>query len=129
MISAHPFSAPPFPTSSAPHSLQFLSKWNAEMPHQCTSYTPPEALLAPLCLAAFEGKVGDDILSFFPSSSLPVEPSQRFQRLFKEREQWKEVDISPFLDDICKENENCSSLLLKYAVYTDGVWIEKPPLA
>ena len=69
------------------------------------------------------------ILSFFSSSSLPVEPSQRFQRLFKEREQWKEANISPFLEDICKENENCGSLLLKYAVCTDGVWIEKPPLA
>jgi len=107
---------------------EFLSKWNAEMPHQCTSYTPPESLLASLCLSTFDPKVEDDILTFFPASSLPMEPSLRFKRLFTEREEWKEADIDPYLVDICKQNEQVATLLLKHAIYKTekSVWIERP---
>mmetsp|Transcript_13644 Transcript_13644/g.27935 ORF Transcript_13644/g.27935 Transcript_13644/m.27935 type:complete len:383 (-) Transcript_13644:16-1164(-) len=108
---------------------QFMQQWSAEMPHQCTSYSPPFSLVADLCLSSHDPKVGDDVLAYFPASSLPRDPESRFRKLFEVRECWKEEDIGPFLKEILKEGEKEVQLLLKHALMkSKGEWIAKPLL-
>lgn len=70
--------------------------------------------------------VGDtNTLTYFPSSSLPVEPAPRFADLFLTRERWRSDDIAPFLADIAVNNKERDKLLLKFARATTdstGVW-------
>ncbi|TFK75832.1 hypothetical protein BDN72DRAFT_831276 [Pluteus cervinus] len=64
-------------------------------------------------------------LSYFPRSSLPVDPSARFRDLFLTRTRWKVEDITPFLSDIAVDTKERDKLLLKYARgVTDagGLW-------
>jgi len=104
------------------------------MPHQCTSYKPPLELIGDLCLKDYDAKVGDHILTYFPASSLPMNPAQRFGKLFDARETWKEEDISFFIRGISTGNHNSvSSLLLKYAILQEEaegtkLWIQRPTL-
>ncbi|KAI0315138.1 sister chromatid cohesion protein Dcc1 [Amylostereum chailletii] len=65
------------------------------------------------------------VLTYFPRSALPTDPSTRFTDLFLTRARWKAADISPFLDDIAVSVKERDKLLLKYArALTDaeGVW-------
>ncbi|KAI8975859.1 sister chromatid cohesion protein Dcc1 [Trametes punicea] len=65
------------------------------------------------------------LLTYFPSSALPVEPGARFAELFLVRSRWKADDISPFLSDIAVDSKERDKLLLKHArAITDpeGIW-------
>ncbi|KII92104.1 hypothetical protein PLICRDRAFT_461184 [Plicaturopsis crispa FD-325 SS-3] len=65
------------------------------------------------------------VLTYFPSSSLPVDPAARFADLFITRSRWKNEDIAPFLADIAVDAKERDKLLLKYAratTDTQGVW-------
>jgi len=65
--------------------------------------------------------VSSDMLTYFPSSGLPVDPSNRFADLFLTRPRWKADDIVPFLSDIAVSNKDRDKLLLKHArAITDG---------
>ncbi|KAJ7228583.1 sister chromatid cohesion protein Dcc1 [Mycena pura] len=69
-----------------------------------------------------------DMLTYFPSSDLPVDPSSRFADLFLTRPRWKAEDIVPFLSDIAVSSKDRDKLLLKYArAITDsqGLWYTK----
>ncbi|KAK0453541.1 sister chromatid cohesion protein Dcc1 [Armillaria borealis] len=57
----------------------------------------------------------NDLLKYFPSSALPVEPAPRFADLFLSRSRWKAEDIAPFLADIAINSKERDKLLLKYA--------------
>ncbi|RDB22606.1 Sister chromatid cohesion protein DCC1 [Hypsizygus marmoreus] len=64
-------------------------------------------------------------LTYFPASSLPVDPARRFADLFLTRSRWKGTDISPFLADIAIDSKERDKLLLKFAratINTQGVW-------
>lgn len=65
------------------------------------------------------------LLTYYPSSSLPVEPGARFAELFLARPRWKVDEIAPFLADIAVDNKERDKLLLKHArALTDaqGIW-------
>ncbi|KAI0768752.1 sister chromatid cohesion protein Dcc1 [Trametes elegans] len=65
------------------------------------------------------------LLTYFPSSALPVEPGARFADLFLTRPRWKLEDIVPFLADIAVDSKERDKLLLKHArAITDpsGIW-------
>lgn len=67
----------------------------------------------------------DESLTYFPASSLPVNPAARFADLFLTRSRWKAKDISAFLADIAIDSKERDKLLLKFARATkdiDGVW-------
>jgi sister chromatid cohesion protein DCC1 len=56
-----------------------------------------------------------DTLSYFPASSLPVDPAARFADLFLTRSRWSGDDIAPFLAEIAINSKERDRLLLKYA--------------
>ncbi len=65
------------------------------------------------------------LLTYFPSSELPVEPGARFAELFLARPRWKIEEIAPFLADISVDAKERDKLLLKHArTVTDpeGIW-------
>lgn len=65
------------------------------------------------------------LLTYFPVSSLPPDPSARFTDLFLTRARWKAEDIAPFLADIVMDHKERDKMLMKYArAMTDdgGVW-------
>ncbi|KAF8195807.1 sister chromatid cohesion protein Dcc1, partial [Mycena galopus ATCC 62051] len=69
-----------------------------------------------------------DLLTYFPSSALPVDPASRFIDLFLTRPRWKADDIAPFLSDIAVNTKDRDKLLLKYTRSTtdsQGVWYAK----
>ncbi|KAJ7507903.1 sister chromatid cohesion protein Dcc1 [Mycena galericulata] len=71
---------------------------------------------------------GDDMLTYFPCSALPVDPPSRFIDLFLTRPRWKATDIEPFLSDIAVNTKDRDKLLLKYTRATtdgQGVWYTK----
>ncbi|KAF5387770.1 hypothetical protein D9615_000479 [Tricholomella constricta] len=64
-------------------------------------------------------------LTYFPASSLPIDPAPRFADLFSTRSRWKGKDISPFLADIAINSKERDKLLLKFARATtdpEGTW-------
>ncbi|PWN33678.1 uncharacterized protein FA14DRAFT_112557, partial [Meira miltonrushii] len=66
---------------------------------------PPVAptKLQPLCI------------EFFAASSLPLDISSRFQKLFSVRPQWIGEDLKPFLQDVAVDAKKRDALLLKFA--------------
>ncbi|KAF7352720.1 Glutamine synthetase [Mycena venus] len=71
---------------------------------------------------------GGDLLTYFPSSALPVDPASRFVDLFLTRPRWKADDIAPFLSDIAINTKDRDKLLLKYTRATTdnaAVWYTK----
>ncbi|KAH7879924.1 sister chromatid cohesion protein Dcc1 [Lentinula edodes] len=65
------------------------------------------------------------VVKYFPISSLPIDPAQRFSDLFLTRSKWKNEDIVPFLSDIAVNSKERDKLLLKYARATtdaEGIW-------
>jgi hypothetical protein len=108
--------------SPAPCPLQeFLSKWRAQMPHQCTGYTPPESLLSTLCIREFDAKIGDVRLAYFPAAALPMDHAGRFKRLFGAKGRWPIEEIKPFLAGAVVGGGTVEELLLKHAVVlTEG---------
>lgn len=64
-------------------------------------------------------------LSYFPSSTLPVDAPARFADLFLVRSRWKAEEIEPFLTEIAVNTKERDKLLLKFArSMTDaqGIW-------
>ncbi|CCM05006.1 uncharacterized protein FIBRA_07205 [Fibroporia radiculosa] len=65
------------------------------------------------------------MLTYFPSSRLPIDPSARFTDLFLTRPRWKAEEIAPFLADIVVDSKERDRLLLKYTravTDSEGVW-------
>ncbi|KAH9910634.1 sister chromatid cohesion protein Dcc1 [Fomitopsis serialis] len=65
------------------------------------------------------------VLTYFPSSQLPIDPAARFTDLFLTRPRWKADEISPFLADIVVDAKERDKFLLKYTrAITDaeGIW-------
>ncbi|CDO77688.1 hypothetical protein BN946_scf184969.g39 [Trametes cinnabarina] len=65
------------------------------------------------------------LLTYFPSSALPVEPGARFSELFLTRPRWKADEIAPFLSDIAVDSKERDKLLLKHAraiTDSEGIW-------
>lgn len=56
-----------------------------------------------------------ELLTYFPSSALPSDPTARFSDLFLTRPRWRAADIAPFLADIVTDSKERDKLLFKYA--------------
>eukprot|EP00055_Hartaetosiga_balthica_P008984 m.34777 g.34777 ORF g.34777 m.34777 type:complete len:397 (+) comp6555_c0_seq1:189-1379(+) len=63
---------------------------------------------------------GDDIIRYFPASSLPRNPRERFQVLFRAQQVWQLSNIAPYLLDIVSPLQTQDSLILKYARTYEG---------
>ncbi|KAJ6628699.1 sister chromatid cohesion protein Dcc1 [Mycena sp. CBHHK59/15] len=71
---------------------------------------------------------GNEMLTYFPSTALPVDPPSRFIDLFLTRPRWKAEDIAPFLSDIAINTKDRDKLLLKFTratTDTQGLWYTK----
>ena len=55
-----------------------------------------------------------DMLTYFPISSLPLEPAARFSDLFSVKQRWKVDEIQPFLADLAVDQKKRDALTLKY---------------
>ncbi|KAI1791296.1 hypothetical protein LXA43DRAFT_435172 [Ganoderma leucocontextum] len=65
------------------------------------------------------------LLTYFPSSDLPVDAGARFAELFLARPRWRGEEIAPFLTDISVDAKERDKLLLKHAravTDPDGIW-------
>ncbi|KAG8990356.1 hypothetical protein FRB90_001799 [Tulasnella sp. 427] len=51
---------------------------------------------------------------YFPASSLPVVPAERFKDLFLTKTSWKGPELTPFLEDIAVEKKERDRLLMKF---------------
>ncbi|WFD03635.1 Ctf8p and Ctf18p associating protein [Malassezia obtusa] len=64
-------------------------------------------------------------IQYFPHTSLPLAPAQRFQDLFLLRTQWVREELVPFLDDLTRTGSKASSLeslLVKHARSSRARW-------
>ncbi|KAH9944705.1 sister chromatid cohesion protein Dcc1 [Amylocystis lapponica] len=65
------------------------------------------------------------LVTYFPCSSLPIDPAARFADLFLTRARWKAEEIEPYLTDIAVDRKERDKLLLKFAravTNAEGVW-------
>lgn len=63
-------------------------------------------------------------LTYFPCSSLPLDPGLRFNDLFLVKPRWKADELVPFLRDIAVDSKARDKLFLKWCRATsdtDGV--------
>ena len=56
-------------------------------------------------------------LTYFPERRLPLDPTKRFQLLFKEKEQWMHSEIEPYIKRLAQEAElSMEEILMKQAL-------------
>ncbi|KAJ7283564.1 sister chromatid cohesion protein Dcc1 [Mycena rebaudengoi] len=104
-----------------------FSKWKAAVGDTFESFVSL-ALLSGNYLVSTSSTMGREMLTYFPSSALPVDPSSRFIDLFLTRQRWKAEDIAPFLVDIAINTKQRDILLLKFTRSTtdsQGTWYTK----
>jgi len=93
-------------------SLTLLSVCPPSLPtsHQLTPHSPIGQL-------SFQPLTNHPktLLTYFPSSTLPLDPAHRFSDLFLTRPKWLAADIAPFLTDCAVDEKERDKLLLKYA--------------
>ncbi|KAF8076477.1 sister chromatid cohesion protein Dcc1 [Lyophyllum atratum] len=103
------------------HRDDLIVKWKSLVGDTFESHVDLE-LLSGNYLASLSDT---DSLTYFPASSLPIDPAPRFADLFLTRSRWKGKDIAPFLADIAINSKERDKLLLKFARATsdtEGVW-------
>ncbi|WWC88665.1 uncharacterized protein L201_003578 [Kwoniella dendrophila CBS 6074] len=54
---------------------------------------------------SFSSPKSSELITHFPISNLPLQPSERFSELFLTREKWKPKDILPFLKGLTRDND------------------------
>ncbi|KAF9446941.1 hypothetical protein P691DRAFT_803234 [Macrolepiota fuliginosa MF-IS2] len=100
----------------------FIAKWKKAVGDTFESSIDLNLLSGNYLVSTTDGK---DLLTYFPSAELPVDPAQRFTDLFLARARWKGDDIAPFLLEIALNSKERDKLLLKYCrAITDaqGIW-------
>lgn len=60
------------------------------------------------------------MLTYFPISSLPLEPAARFSELFSVKQRWKVDEIQPFLSDLAVDQKKRDALTLKFTRKVKG---------
>jgi len=55
------------------------------------------------------------LLTYFPSSTLPLDPAARFADRFLTRPRWRASEIAPFLTECAVDAKERDKLLLKFA--------------
>ncbi|KAH8830482.1 hypothetical protein DL96DRAFT_1593118 [Flagelloscypha sp. PMI_526] len=77
----------------------FITTWKSRVGDTFESFVDMK-LLSGYVLSSTTSMSDDEMLLYYPRSSLPVDPPSRFTELFSVRPRWRQEDISPFLEDI-----------------------------
>lgn len=88
----------------------FMSRWQASVPE---GMTPSLEMLSGEAIAdsTSEGRG----IRRLTASSLPQEPQERFEVLFKQRKHWELPALKPYIEGLAGPGESIETLLLKYA--------------
>jgi len=73
---------------------EFMPAWSALCPEEMRP--PKEEHLSGLVVRTIT-PIGVEYLKYFPQSSLPTDPRERFNRLFAEQPRWTLEEITPFI--------------------------------
>lgn len=90
----------------------FLQAWRAALPEGLPEL--PSEELTPALLSGFCVQESGQ-LAYFPHTSLPADPRERFKSLFQCKPKWRGEDMEPFLEGIVTATQTSKRLLLKYA--------------
>uniref|UniRef100_A0A8D0L5Y0 Sister chromatid cohesion protein DCC1 n=1 Tax=Sphenodon punctatus TaxID=8508 RepID=A0A8D0L5Y0_SPHPU len=99
--------------------LQNAVKFNLTEFQEVWQQSVPEGMTTNLDqlkgLALVDRKSRPETIFLLKVEDLPEDNQERFNSLFAIREKWAEVDISPYIQDLCAEKQTIGALLTKYA--------------
>ncbi|KAM6143029.1 sister chromatid cohesion protein DCC1 [Phoenicopterus ruber ruber] len=99
--------------------LQNAVKFNLSEFQEVWQQSVPEGMTTRLDqlkgLALVDKSSRPETIFLLKVEDLPEENQERFNSLFSIREKWTEVDITPYIQDLCAEKQTVGALLTKYA--------------
>ncbi|POI33526.1 hypothetical protein CIB84_002722 [Bambusicola thoracicus] len=99
--------------------LQNAVKFNLSEFHEVWQQSVPEGMSTSLDqlkgLALVDKASRPETIFLLKVEDLPEDNQERFNSLFSIREKWTEVDITPYIQDLCAEKQTVGALLTKYA--------------
>ncbi|KFZ48517.1 Sister chromatid cohesion protein DCC1, partial [Antrostomus carolinensis] len=99
--------------------LQNAVKFNLSEFQEVWQQSVPEGMTTRLDqlkgLALVDKSSRPETIFLLKVEDLPEDNQQRFNSLFSIREKWTEVDIAPYIQDLCAEKQTVGALLTKYA--------------
>lgn len=119
--------------------LSFLAEWHKLVPGVGDTSRPNTNILLHAGVALRTSKLitsnagdgGDnevverDHLVYFPEGKLPMEPEERFRKIFRKRERWSKEDLEPYVTKLAKElGTTVAEILMKHTcnvVDEDGI--------
>ncbi|KAM3929146.1 sister chromatid cohesion protein DCC1 [Leptodactylus fuscus] len=99
--------------------LQNAVKFNLSEFQEVWQQSVPEGMTTRLDqlrgLALVDRTSRPETIFLLKTEDLPEDTQERFNTLFSMREKWTEADISPYIQDLCREKQTIGALLTKYA--------------
>ncbi|NXS06270.1 DCC1 protein, partial [Neodrepanis coruscans] len=99
--------------------LQNAVKFNLSEFQEVWQQSVPEGMTTRLDqlkgLALVDKNSRPETICLLKVEDLPEDNQERFNSLFSIREKWTEVDITPYIQDLCAEKQSVGALLTKYA--------------
>uniref|UniRef100_A0A8V0Y3D7 Sister chromatid cohesion protein DCC1 n=1 Tax=Gallus gallus TaxID=9031 RepID=A0A8V0Y3D7_CHICK len=99
--------------------LKNAVKFNLSEFHEVWQQSVPEGMSTSLDqlkgLALVDKASRPETIFLLKVEDLPEDNQERFNSLFSIREKWTEVDITPYIQDLCAEKQTVGALLTKYA--------------
>ncbi|XP_058670404.1 sister chromatid cohesion protein DCC1 [Ammospiza caudacuta] len=99
--------------------LQNAVKFNLSEFEEVWQQSVPEGMTTRLDqlqgLALVDRSLRPETIFLLKVEDLPEDNQERFNSLFGIREKWTEVDITPYIQDLCAEKQTVGALLTKYA--------------
>ncbi|NWU02236.1 DCC1 protein, partial [Urocynchramus pylzowi] len=99
--------------------LQNAVKFNLSEFEEVWQQSVPEGMTTRLDqlqgLALVDKSSRPETIFLLKVEDLPEDNQERFNSLFGIREKWTEVDITPYIQDLCAEKQTVGALLTKYA--------------
>ncbi|XP_053916623.1 sister chromatid cohesion protein DCC1 [Cuculus canorus] len=99
--------------------LQNAVKFNLSDFQEVWQQSVPEGMTTRLDqlkgLALVDKSSRPETISLLKVEDLPEDNQERFNSLFSIRDKWTEVDITPYIEDLCAEKQTVGALLTKYA--------------
>ncbi|XP_063780522.1 sister chromatid cohesion protein DCC1 [Pseudophryne corroboree] len=106
-------------SATAQMLLQNAVKFNLSEFQEVWQQSVPEGMTARLDqlkgLALVDRTSRPETIFLLKTEDLPEDTQERFNALFSMRAKWTEVDISPYIKDLCAEKQTIGALLTKYA--------------
>ncbi|XP_066191434.1 sister chromatid cohesion protein DCC1 isoform X3 [Sylvia atricapilla] len=99
--------------------LQNAVKFNLSEFEEVWQQSVPEGMITRLDqlqgLALVDKSSRPETIFLLKVEDLPEDNQERFNSLFGIRQKWTEVDITPYIQDLCAEKQTVGALLTKYA--------------